>query len=105
MLPTTKGSFAFATVPALLLLCCPGLTRPGRWRRHEDFCGHKGTIGPGDLQWMTAGKGILHSEMPANKEVSHGLQLWVNLANKEKLCDPAYQELKAKDIPVAEKDG
>ena len=82
MLPTTKGSFA-----------------------HEDFCGHKGIIGPGDLQWMTAGKGIVHSEMPANEDISHGLQLWVNLAKKDKLCEPAYQELKASDVPKVTKDG
>ena len=48
---------------------------------------------------MTAGKGILHSEMPASKEISHGLQLWVNLAAKDKMIEPAYQELKATSIP------
>jgi len=82
MLPTTKGSFM-----------------------HEDFCGHRGTINGGDLQWMTAGKGIVHAEMPASKEESVGLQLWVNLSSKDKLCEPAYQELKSKDIPTVTKDG
>jgi len=77
---------------------------PGSFQ-HEDFVGHAGTIAGGDLQWMTAGRGIMHSEMPASKEVSHGLQLWVNLAKKDKLCEPAYQELKAKDIPKVTKDG
>jgi len=72
---------------------------------HEDFCGHKGTITPGDLQWMTAGKGIVHSEMPASTGMSHGLQLWVNLAAKDKLCAPAYQELKSADIPHVSKNG
>lgn len=74
---------------------------------HQDFCGHKGTIGPGDLQWMTAGKGIVHSEMPAkdNNEEGHGLQLWINLRKSLKMCDPAYQELVAKDIPKPSKDG
>ncbi len=72
---------------------------------HEDFCGHSGTIGAGDVQWMTAGKGILHAEMPGNGKPARGLQLWVNLASKDKLCEPAYQELVAKDIPKAEKDG
>jgi redox-sensitive bicupin YhaK (pirin superfamily) len=47
---------------------------------HEDFKGHKGMIGPGDLQWMTAGRGILHSEVPASyDEDSLGFQLWINL--------------------------
>lgn len=71
---------------------------------HEDFAGHKGVIGPGDLQWMTAGKGIVHAEMPAIKDPnfeSTGLQLWVNLASKDKMCDPNYQELKDVDIPRA----
>lgn len=66
---------------------------------HEDFKGHHGTIGPGDLQWMTAGRGIMHSEVPADDSTSHGLQLWVNLAAKDKMVEPAYQELSAKDIP------
>lgn len=47
---------------------------------HEDFKGHKGTIGPGHIQWMTAGKGIVHAEMPASyEEYSIGFQLWLNL--------------------------
>jgi redox-sensitive bicupin YhaK (pirin superfamily) len=67
---------------------------------HEDFAGHKGKINPGDLQWMTAGKGIVHSEMPDSKDVlSHGLQLWVNLSKNDKMVNPSYQELLDKDIP------
>lgn len=67
---------------------------------HEDFTGHKGTIGPGDAQWMTAGRGIVHAEMPANPgEYLHALQLWVNLSAKNKMCAPRYQERKAADIP------
>ncbi len=50
--------------------------------RHEDFAGHVGEIGPGDLQWMTAGRGIVHCEMPLGEGEGHGLQLWVNLAHK-----------------------
>jgi redox-sensitive bicupin YhaK (pirin superfamily) len=72
---------------------------------HEDFEGHHGVIGPGDLQWMTAGKGILHSEMPKNDKVSHGLQLWVNLSSKDKMCPPAYQELPVAKIPVVTTEG
>eukprot|EP00871_Galdieria_phlegrea_P002698 jgi/Galph1/3429/GphlegSOOS_G2091.1 len=73
--------------------------------RHEDNHGHSGVIGPGDLQWMTAGRGIIHSEMPHGDEAGHGLQLWVNLAAKDKMVAPQYQELSAKDIPeVQEKN-
>lgn len=73
---------------------------------HKDFCGHKGTIGPGDLQWMTAGRGIVHSEMPEkDNEKVHGLQLWVNLKSSLKMTEPAYQELRSKDIPKPSKDG
>lgn len=72
---------------------------------HEDFCGHKGFIKPGDLQWMTAGKGILHAEMPATKELNHGLQLWVNLSKKDKMIEPKYQELLDKDIPRKTQNG
>lgn len=69
---------------------------------HEDFVGHKGMIQAGDLQWMCAGRGIVHSEMPAGNEVpAHGLQVWVNLKHEEKLVEPEYQELVAGDIPVA----
>ncbi|GAQ79883.1 cupin-domain containing protein [Klebsormidium nitens] len=71
---------------------------------HQDFTGHKGTINPGDVQWMTAGRGIVHSEIPASDD-AHGLQLWVNLAAKDKMVEPAYQELLASEIPKAEKDG
>ncbi|XP_067663838.1 pirin-like isoform X2 [Haliotis asinina] len=73
--------------------------------RHEDFCGHKGVINAGDLQWMTAGKGVVHCEMPHGKQEGHGLQLWVNLAAKDKMVEPAYQELLDKNIPRSSKDG
>ncbi|XP_050256507.1 pirin-like protein [Quercus robur] len=72
---------------------------------HQDFAGHKGTIGPGDVQWMTAGRGIIHSEMPAGGETSKGLQLWINLSSKDKMIEPRYQELLRGDIERAEKDG
>ncbi|KAL4644736.1 hypothetical protein ACB092_02G185700 [Castanea dentata] len=54
---------------------------------HQDFAGHKGTIGPGDVQWMTASRGIIHSEMPAGGETSKGLQLWINLSSKDKILE------------------
>ncbi|KAJ3272328.1 hypothetical protein HDV01_005762 [Terramyces sp. JEL0728] len=71
---------------------------------HEDFAGHRGTIHPGDVQWMTAGKGIVHAEIPHTLPCL-GLQLWLNLPAKDKMMNPRYQELKSADIPVAEKDG
>jgi len=72
---------------------------------HEDFKGHKGKIGPGDLQWMTAGRGIVHSEMPASSEEdSLGFQLWVNLQAKNNMIEPVYQEFKADKIPLVEHD-
>uniref|UniRef100_A0A453MHE6 Pirin-like protein n=1 Tax=Aegilops tauschii subsp. strangulata TaxID=200361 RepID=A0A453MHE6_AEGTS len=72
---------------------------------HQDFSGHTGTIRTGDVQWMTAGRGIVHSEMPAADGVQKGLQLWINLASKDKMIEPRYQELESKDISQAEKHG
>lgn len=72
---------------------------------HEDFLGNKGVIKKGDLQWMTAGKGIVHSEMPHGNEEAWVLQLWVNLKGSEKMCTPKYQELSAAEIPKVNKDG
>lgn len=57
------------------------------------------------LQWMTAGRGILHAEMPCSEEPAHGLQLWVNLRSSEKMVEPQYQELKSTEIPKLNKDG
>ncbi|CAI0379136.1 unnamed protein product [Linum tenue] len=72
---------------------------------HEDFEGHKGTIAAGDLQWMTAGRGIVHSEMPAAQGTQKGLQLWINLSSKHKMIEPRYQEISSKDIAEASNDG
>ncbi|XP_044465649.1 pirin-like protein [Mangifera indica] len=72
---------------------------------HQDFAGHKGTIQTGDVQWMTAGRGIIHSEMAAGEGIQWGLQLWINLSSKDKMIEPRYQELKSEDIKRAEKDG
>ncbi|KAF9957732.1 hypothetical protein BGZ70_009417 [Mortierella alpina] len=70
--------------------------------QHEDFAGHKGIIGPGDVQWMTAGRGIVHSEMPVKSQSrAHGLQLWINLPKEHKMCAPQYQELLDGQIPRA----
>ncbi|XP_051125644.1 pirin-like protein [Andrographis paniculata] len=72
---------------------------------HEDFEGHKGTINAGDLQWMTAGRGIVHSEMPAAAGTQKGLQLWINLPSKYKMIEPRYQEMSSSDISEASDDG
>ncbi|XP_060129488.1 pirin isoform X2 [Zootoca vivipara] len=72
---------------------------------HEDFCGHAGRLNPGDLQWMTAGRGILHAEMPCTEEPAHGLQLWVNLRSSEKMIEPQYQELKKEEVPKPSQNG
>ncbi|XP_057957423.1 pirin-like protein [Malania oleifera] len=72
---------------------------------HQDFSGHKGTIHTGDVQWMTAGRGIIHSEMPAGEGTQRGLQLWINLSSNEKMIEPGYQEVISQDIPRAERDG
>ena len=73
---------------------------------HKDSAGHAGTLGPGDVQWMTAGSGVVHSEMPAESLVrnggrSHGFQLWVNLPKRDKMMPPRYQELPGARIPTA----
>ncbi|PAV23244.1 pirin domain-containing [Pyrrhoderma noxium] len=72
--------------------------------RHEDSAGHKGTIVAGGVQWMCAGKGIIHAEMPVH-DPGHpdprGLQLWVDLPKKFKMVDPSYQELDPEGVPSA----
>ena len=75
---------------------------------HADSLGHKGVIGAGDVQWMTAGSGIIHQEMPKGDPEGrmHGFQLWANLPASLKMTKPRYQEFKAAEIPiVAEDDG
>ncbi|MGH9027781.1 MAG: pirin family protein, partial [Acidimicrobiia bacterium] len=77
---------------------------------HRDSAGNAGRLGPGDVQWMTAGAGVVHSEMPATELRDrggrlHGFQLWVNLPAAEKMKPPHYQEIPAADIPVVRRDG
>jgi redox-sensitive bicupin YhaK (pirin superfamily) len=68
---------------------------------HEDNHGHKGVINGGDVQWMTAGKGIIHSEMPsATNNRLQGLQMWLNLPAKDKMIQPRYQELSGYELPI-----
>ncbi|MDP3178307.1 MAG: pirin family protein, partial [Spirochaetaceae bacterium] len=75
--------------------------------RHGDSLGNAGVIGPGDAQWMTAGSGIVHEEMPQPSPLGlRGLQLWINLPRAEKMRDPAYHDIPAHSIPVvALRDG
>ena len=70
---------------------------------HGDSMGNRGSIGAGDIQWMTAGSGIIHREMPKGDGAGrmHGFQLWANLPSSLKMTAPRYQEVKAVDIPVA----
>ena len=72
---------------------------------HKDSAGNSGTIGPGDVQWMTAGAGILHEEMHSAQFTQHGgmlsmAQLWVNLPAKQKMTSPGYQAIEAQHIPT-----
>ena len=75
--------------------------------RHRDSLGNIAMINPGDIQWMTAGRGILHEEMPqpSPKGKIDGFQLWVNLPASMKMCEPRYMEVTTHNIQVVEKDG
>lgn len=75
---------------------------------HGDSLGNRGIIGPGDVQWMTAGSGVIHQEMPKGDSSGrmHGFQLWANLPAALKMTAPRYQEVKAADVPeIVEDDG
>jgi redox-sensitive bicupin YhaK (pirin superfamily) len=110
-------------VDPFLLLDCFGSERPGDYiggfpdhphrgfetvtymlagrMRHRDSRGHEDVIGPGDLQWMTAGRGLVHSEMPEQSEgLMKGFQLWVNLPAADKMCEPAYRSVRQSELPV-----
>ena len=76
---------------------------------HADSAGNAGTIGPGDVQWMTAGAGVVHREMPSldiqrTGGPSHGFQVWVNLPRAHKMTAPRYQEMSAASIPQVQTD-
>lgn len=71
--------------------------------RHKDHLGNEGVIASGDVQWMTAGRGVIHSEMPEQTDgLLHGFQLWLNLPASEKMQPAAYQEYAAAQIPLVE---
>lgn len=68
--------------------------------RHRDHCGNEGLLGPGSVQWMTAGRGIVHSEMPQQEQgLMWGFQLWVNLPAAQKMTAPRYQDIPRDKIP------
>lgn len=74
--------------------------------RHRDSVGNEGVIRPGGVQWMTAGRGIVHSEMPEQRDgLMWGTQLWVNLPASEKMTSPSYQEYDRSQIPEEQRDG
>ena len=73
---------------------------------HGDSLGNRGTLSDGDVQWMTAGSGILHQEMPKGDAQGrmHGFQLWANLPSSLKMTAPRYQDVQGKDVPVVTED-
>ena len=74
--------------------------------RHRDSAGHEGLLGPGGVQWMTAGRGVIHSEMPEQAEGRmEGFQLWLNLPAAEKMRDPWYRDIPADQIPELQRPG
>ena len=74
---------------------------------HGDSMGNEGVIGPGDVQWMTAGSGIIHQEMPAGDRTGllQGFQLWANLPGSHKMMDPRYRGLESGGIPMVVQQG
>jgi hypothetical protein len=74
--------------------------------QHTDHLGHTGNISAGGVQWMTAGRGIVHSEMPKQEDgLMWGFQLWINLPSALKMCEPRYQDIPAAAVPVKILDG
>jgi redox-sensitive bicupin YhaK (pirin superfamily) len=78
---------------------------------HADSAGNSGDLNPGDVQWMTAGRGVIHSELPQDHMMKnggrmHGFQIWVNLPAKDKMMQPRYQDIPSQEIPeVSNEDG
>jgi redox-sensitive bicupin YhaK (pirin superfamily) len=82
------------------------VTYVAEWRiDHYDNQGHEGTILPGDVQWMTAGRGLIHNEIPAERVSVHSLQLWGNLPAADKMTGPRYQDLADDAVPVGRQPG
>lgn len=77
----------------------------GRLKHYDNKTGADGLLEKGDLQFMTAGSGVKHNESPPEGEQVHTLQLWVNLPRKNKITEPRYQNLRAQEVPVNQKEG
>lgn len=77
----------------------------GQIEHYDNYTGAGGVLGPGDVQWMTAGSGVIHNEVPSEGITAHSLQLWVNLPQDQKMVTPRYQNLKGKEMPIWGKDG
>lgn len=74
--------------------------------RHRDSAGHEGLVGDGGVQWMTAGRGVIHSEMPEQRDGRMaGFQLWLNLPARDKLREPGYVDVQGPQVPQFERDG
>ncbi|MGV8169259.1 MAG: pirin family protein [Candidatus Nanoarchaeia archaeon] len=72
---------------------------------HQDNMGNKGVIGPGDIQWMSAGSGIIHQEMPKGTGLMQGFQLWVNMPKNKKMIAPEYRGITQDMVPLIKKEG
>lgn len=77
----------------------------GKLEHYDSSTAEKDELLPGDAQWMTAGRGVIHKEDPAEGERVHSLQLWVNLPSGDKMAEPRYQNLRAANMPVREEEG
>lgn len=77
----------------------------GTIEHYDSVSEQNGVLGPGDVQWMTAGSGVIHNEVPSEGVTAHVLQLWVNLPRDRKMTTPRYQNLKGTEMPVRQEDG
>ncbi|MBX9975006.1 pirin family protein [Cytobacillus firmus] len=77
----------------------------GAIEHFDSHSGEGGMLGPGDVQWMTAGSGVVHNEVPSEGITAHSLQLWINLPSGKKMTAPRYQNLKGSEVPVREEEG
>lgn len=98
-LPAEKAAAGFPSHPHRGFETCT-IMKSGKME-HKDSVGNQGVICPGGVQWMTAGRGIIHSEMPVVTSGDlHGFQLWINLPAKDKMIKPWYQDVQDSDIPI-----
>lgn len=77
----------------------------GQIEHYDNYTGDGGILQAGDVQWMTAGGGVVHNEVPSEGIIAHSLQLWVNLPKDKKMTKPRYQNLKSADMPVRKEEG